>query len=157
MRAIEILRDTEVDAPADVVWGVLVDLPAFRTWNPFIRSARGRVAPGGVLRLRVRTTFGVPLMFRATILGCEVNRELRWRGEVIGPWLASGEHWFTIEPLGPGRVRFVQGERFGGLLPRLARELLVREAGWGFDAMNRELKRRAEREAGITPRVRAAG
>jgi hypothetical protein len=73
----------------------------------------------------------------------EENRRLRWYGHVIAPWLAYGEHTFTIEPLDDGHVRFEQRERFGGLLPRIAARLLAREAKRGFEAMNRALAMRA--------------
>jgi hypothetical protein len=66
-------------------------------------------------------------------------------------WLARGDHSFTIEPLGTGRVRFTQHETFSGLLPRLAARLLARETQRGFDAMNQALDARvhqARREEG---------
>lgn len=152
---IEVIRAIEIDAPAAAVWRVLTDLPGFRAWNPFIRAARGDLAVGGDVRVRVRSSVA-PLPFHATVLGSEENRELHWRGHFLWPWLGSGEHWFEIEPLEGGRVRFVQREVFRGLLPRLARRLLEREAGWGFDAMNRELKARAEREGSARWRAPAA-
>jgi len=140
---IEVNAATEIDAPAETVWAVLTELDQFAAWNPFIRDAHGTTSVGGKVRVRVRPSLGVPLTFRATVLGCETNRELHWLGHVVAPWLASGEHWFTIEPIGEGRVRFAQRERFSGLLPWLGRRLLAREAKRGFDAMNDALEARA--------------
>jgi hypothetical protein len=70
-------------------------------------------------------------------------RELRWRGHFHRPWLAAGDHTFTLEPSGQG-VRFTQREEFTGALPWLARALLVHETQRSFDAMNCALKGRAE-------------
>jgi len=139
-----LLCSIDIRAPAQVVWDALTDLPRFGEWNPFIREGRGDLRAGGRVRVRVRPSLGVPLVFRAQVLACEQPRELRWRGHVLTPWLASGEHTFTVEPLAAGGVRFVQREVFGGVLPRLAGKLLEREARRGFEAMNRALKARAE-------------
>lgn len=138
----EVQASTEISAPAPAVWTALTDFARYAEWNPFIRRARGSARPGDDVHVRVRSSFGLPLAFRATVLDSDENRELHWRGHVLAPWLACGEHWFAIEPAGDGRVRFVQRERFTGLLPRLASRLLAREARRGFEAMNEALARR---------------
>lgn len=140
---IEVNAATEIDAPAEAVWSVLTELDQFKAWNPFIRDARGSTEVGGEVRVRVRPSLGVPLVFHAKVLAREDNRELRWRGHVVAPWLARGDHSFTIEPIGERRVRFVQHETFSGLLPWLASRLIAREAKRGFDAMNDALEARA--------------
>lgn len=145
---LEIVASTEIDAPAEAVWDVLTDLPRFGEWNPFIRSASGTSDVGGEIHVRVQPSQGslrkARLGFRATVLVCEKNHELRWRGHVLASWLGDGDHTFSIEPTTEGRVRFEQREVFRGLLPRLAGRLLQRETQAGFDAMNGALKRRAE-------------
>jgi hypothetical protein len=55
----------------------------------------------------------------------------------------DGEHIFTIEPSGDGGSRFVQRERFNGVLVPLVGGML-RKTEQGFAAMNEELKKRAE-------------
>lgn len=142
----EIRSTTEIEAPAETVWRVLTDLEAFAVWNPFIRRAEGSTEVGDTVHVRVRSSLRVPLGFEARILERREGRELRWRGHVLAPWLACGEHTFTIEPLEDGRVRFEQRETFSGLLPWLARRLLAREAQRGFDAMNEALADRAQLE-----------
>ena len=141
---IEVKATTEIEAPAEAVWSVLTDLANFHAWNPFIRDARGSTELGGEVHVRVRPSLHVPLAFHARILEREDGRALRWEGHVLAPWLARGDHSFTIEPLGAHRVRFVQKETFTGLLPWLGKRLLAREAQRGFDAMNRALAVRAQ-------------
>lgn len=140
----EINSTTDIAASAETVWGVLTDLREFHTWNPFIRDARGTPEVGGSVRMQVLSSQGIPLVFHAKVLARAENRELRWTGHVLAPWLARGDHAFTIEPLDAGHVRFVQRETFSGLLPWLARRLLARETRRGFRAMNRALGARAE-------------
>ncbi len=140
---VDVAATTEIAAPAHAVWSVLTDFARYAAWNPFIRRARGTSTPGDDVHVRVRSSFGLPLAFRATVLDSEADRELHWRGHVLAPWLASGEHWFAIEPIDEQHVRFVQREQFTGLLPRLAARLLAREARRGFQAMNAALASRA--------------
>ena len=166
---IELRCATEIDAPAGVVWRTLTDLEHFAEWNPFIREASGSTAVGATVHVRAEPRPGLHLPFDATILEREEERELRWRGSFLAPWLAGGEHTFTIEPLGERRVRFVQREIFSGVLPRLLAPLLVRETRRGFDAMNQALKERAERAdrapswmlleptSGVTSRIESVG
>jgi len=82
------------------------------------------------------------MTFKPTVLAAEPNRELRWLGRLLLPRLFDGEHSLRIEPTN-GHVRFVQSERFNGVLvPLFGRTLgQTRE---GFVQMNEALKRRAE-------------
>lgn len=139
---LEINAATEIDASAEAVWSVLTALDQFKIWNPFIRDASGDLRVGGEVQVQVQPSLGIPLKFHAEVLSREDNRELHWRGHVVAPWLASGEHWFTIEPIGERRVRFVQRETFSGILSWLGARLLRREARRGFEAMNHALEAR---------------
>jgi hypothetical protein len=141
---IELLSSIEIRAPAETVWETLTDLRKFRDWNPFIREASGEARVGGRVRVRVRSSLAIPLVFHATVLACDEPRELRWRGHFLASWLASGEHTFTLEERTAGSVHFVQREVFSGVLPRLVGRLLERETLRGFQGMNRALKARAE-------------
>jgi hypothetical protein len=146
--AIEVSAATEIDAPPAAVWAVLTDLARFHAWNPFIRAARGATGVGDAVRVRVRPSLPVPLVFHATVSASDEPRALRWDGHVLARWFARGDHTFEIAPLGDGRSRFVQRERFSGILPRLGARLLAREARRGFVAMNRALKQRVEAATG---------
>jgi hypothetical protein len=141
---IEVRVTQDIDASAATVWAVLTDLDSFAAWNPFIRRAQGSTEVGGMVHVRVRPRRGVLLPFHAKVIERTADRELRWRGHVLSPWLASGDHTFTIEPRDGGGVTFVQRETFGGALPWLAKRMLAREAKRGFDAMNGALAARAE-------------
>jgi hypothetical protein len=55
----------------------------------------------------------------------------------------DGEHAFLIEPIGPGRVRLTQTERFTGVLVPFFRGQLHDNTLPQFHAMNEALARRA--------------
>jgi hypothetical protein len=140
----QLRADTEIQASPERVWEVLTDFQAYREWNPFMIQAAGQAAPGQRLRVRMRPPGGRPMTFRPTVLEAEPGRRLRWLGRVLVPGLFDGEHSFTIEPAGPGRVRLVQHERFRGLLAPLLLRFLAGPTVAGFQQMNQALKDRVE-------------
>ena len=73
----------------------------------------------------------------------EPNHELRWLGRLYLPWLFDGEHALIIETVSENSVKFIQSEKFNGLLVPLTRGLL-RDTQRGFEEMNRALKQQAE-------------
>ena len=139
----EINDEIEIGAPAEAVWKALTDFESFREWNPFIRPVVGTASEGAELRVQIRPPGGRATAFRPRVTVAEANRELRWRGRLWLPGLFDGEHIFEIEPLGPGRVKFVQREVFSGLLvPFMAKS--IDQTQLGFGEMNRALKERVE-------------
>ena len=135
--------DIEIEAPPARVWAVLTDFPAMADWNPFIRSISGDLTPGGRLSIQVVPPGKSGMRFKPTVLSVEPERELRWLGRLVVPGLFDGEHYFLLSPLDGTRTRLIHGENFSGLLVGLFRaNLAATEAG--FEAMNTDLKRRAE-------------
>ena len=134
----------DIEAPAARVWQLLTDVAAYPEWNPFIRRISGELAPGARPTVRLQPLGGRGISLRPTVLAVAPNGELRWRGRLGLPGLFDGEHSFTIEPLGAGRVRFTQREVFTGLLVPLVARALDRGTRYGFEAMNAALKARAE-------------
>jgi hypothetical protein len=139
----EIRREIEIDASPATVWRVLTDTAAYPEWNPFIRQLDGELRTGATLDVRIAPPGARGMRFKPTVLAAVTERELRWLGRVLAPGIFDGEHSFTIEPLAGGRTRFVQTERFSGILvPALARTL--EKTQLGFERMNAALKSKAE-------------
>ena len=142
----ELYTDIEINASADRVWQILTDLPAYRLWNPFIRRASGEIRTGARLDVFMQPGATRGMTFKPTLLNVEPGRELRWLGQLLMPGIFDGEHIFSIEPLDGGGVRFVQREKFKGLLVPLLKRRLNRDTRAGFVEMNQALKERAEGE-----------
>jgi hypothetical protein len=140
----EIHTEIEINAPAEKVWQVLTDFAAYPEWNPFVRLVEGEVRVGARLHIYIQPSGGKGMSFRPTVLVADPNREFRWLGHLWFPGLFDGEHSFVIEPLGEGCVRFVQRERFGGLILPFLSKMLDGDIRRGFEEMNRALKLRAE-------------
>ena len=145
----EIQTEIEINTSAERVWHVLTDFPAMPEWNPFMQSAQGKLTEGTRLKVRIQPPSGMGMTIRPTTLRAEPNRELRWIGRLIMPGLFDGEHSFTIEPLEGDRVKFVQGERFTGVLvPLLSITGIFKNTLLGFSQMNQVLKERSEQSPG---------
>lgn len=140
----EICAETEINAPAERVWALLTSFGTYPEWNPFIRRIRGEPRKGVRLEVRIHLPGMRGMTFQPIVLCAEPNRELRWQGRLWTPGLFDGEHSFTIEPIGPNRVRFVQREVFNGLLVSLLARSLETDTRRGLEGMNRALKQRAE-------------
>jgi len=141
----ELRTEIEIQASADLVWGLLTDFAGFPRWNPFIRWVKGDLRVSEHLEVMLQPSGTTGMIFRPTIISIETGRELRWLGHLLVPGLFDGEHVFTIEPLGVNRVRFIQHERFTGLLVPVFSRQLDTDTQRGFEEMNRALKELAER------------
>jgi hypothetical protein len=85
------------------------------------------------------------MTLHCTVIKVEPNRELRWKYHVILPALFSGEHSFVIEPIDNNRVRFIDHEIFNGLLVSSQARDIDTNSKHGFEAMDKALKARAEK------------
>ena len=140
-----IITEIEINASPERVWQVLTDFSALSQWNPFLRSAEGKLQVGERLKLYIKGSKGMGMKFKPTVLKADPNVELRWIGRLLIPGIFDGEHYFTMEPVGDGRTLFVQSENFSGLLvPLFAIMGVIKNTRFGFEEMNAALKLRAE-------------
>jgi len=142
----DIRREIEINAPPKTVWHVLNDFGAYGEWNPFMRSIKGEAQKGGRLSVRIEPPGGKGMTFKPRVLAAEPDQELRWIGRLLLPGLFDGEHTLRIEPIEGQRSRFIQQERFTGILVGLFKSTLDKTE-IGFEQMNAALKKRAETAA----------
>jgi hypothetical protein len=84
------------------------------------------------------------MTFKPTCLKLVKDKEFRWLGRLWMPGLFDGEHIFELIDNGNHRIRFVQREKFKGLLVPLLWKQLDTGTRKGFELMNQKLKERAE-------------
>ncbi|MGH3462492.1 MAG: SRPBCC family protein [Kribbellaceae bacterium] len=136
--------EIEIAASPDTVWEVLADRDAYAEWNPFILSSTGDLVVGRRIANVLKDGAGKESTFEPELLVVEPGRELRWIGKVGFGGIFDGEHAFRIEPAGPGRVRFIQEERFRGVAVPVMRGWLNDKIKPQFDAMNTALATRVQ-------------
>jgi hypothetical protein len=141
----ELVSSIDIDAPAEQVWKVLVDFPAFPSWNPFITSAEGLLEVGGRLTLVMQPARGAAVKLRPTLVEMVEGHRLRWVGRMGVRGLFDAEHLFVVETRGAAGSRLLQQEQFSGLLVPFLSRSLDRGTLPAFRAMNAALKDRAEK------------
>jgi hypothetical protein len=141
----ELRTEIEIQASPDKVWQVLTNLDRYTEWNPFIHHAIGKAKVGEKVDITFRSG-SKDMTLHCTVVKVEPNRELCWKYHVILPGLWSGEHSFTIEPMGANRVRFIDKEMFSGLLIPLQAKDIDTNSRRDFEAMDKALKARAEQD-----------
>ncbi len=134
-----------IDASPAQVWAVLTDFEKYPDWNPFIKSFTGEVAVGHTIKVRLEPPGGNGMTFTPIVLVFEENKEFRWLGKLVFKGLFDGEHRFKLIDNGDGSTTFVQSEQFSGILVPLFSKMIEVNTRNGFEAMNRELKDRAEK------------
>jgi len=145
----EIKTNIEIESTPEDIWAILVDFPAYSEWNPFIRSITGTAKRGARLKVSIQPVDGKPMVFKPVVLTATPGKELRWLGRLLFPGIFDGEHYFRIEPVSARRVKFIQGEKFSGVLVAFARSSLDRGTKRGFVAMNQALKNLAEHQKNL--------
>lgn len=141
----QIRTEIIIDASAQRVWQVLTDFSAFPSWNPFLVSVEGRPEQGTRLKTTMHAN-GKNYVFRPEVKEVVVNRSFSWLGSMFVKGIFDGYHYFEIEALAADRVKFIQGERFSGLLSSYILRKIGDETRDNFVRMNNALKAVAERK-----------
>jgi len=144
----EIAAETVIHAEPERVWRILLDVRTYSEWNRFMLVVQGEILPGHSLSVQARLSNLLRLRFDATITELEPPWRLTWVGRLPVPGLFTGVHTFGLKRV-PEGVRFVQSERYSGLLVPLMRRFLIDPSESGFRAMNEALRVRAEHEAAL--------
>ena len=143
----ELRTFVDIDATPERVWQVLIDLPAYPEWNPFITSAEGEFVEGERVTVSVPPASAfIQSRLRPTVVEVAPRRRLRlWsRVDRLGiPGLFDVEHTMTITDH-DGGVRVWLQDRFGGLLAPVLIRSLNRHRLAAFNAMTVALKNRVE-------------
>jgi hypothetical protein len=138
----EIRSETTIEGTPTQVWDVLSDFSRYREWNPGFETAEGRAVVGETLHLTFAKEGGRGMTMHPTVLVADPGRELRWLGRLWIPGIFDGEHRFEIQEVEHGRVRFVQDERFRGVLVPFLRKMIEVDTLATFHEVNAALAAR---------------
>jgi hypothetical protein len=141
--SVEVRVVTEIDAPADAVWRVLTATERYGEWNPFIVSFDGALTVGGGLTVVLALPDRKPQTLRPKVIQLDEGRLLAWRGHLGVPGVLDALHRLEVQELDHQHCRFVQHERFSGVLVPAVRSVLTVNTPEAFLAMNTALAQRA--------------
>lgn len=146
----EIHSEVEIEGTAQEVWSILTDFDRYGEWNPGFSQVRGRAEVGATLDVTFLRSGGRTTEMHPRVLVAEPGREFRWLGRLLLPGVFDGEHRFEIHQVEPGRVRFVQAERFRGVLVPFFRRMIEVDTLTTFGEVNDALAARVvERRSAV--------
>ncbi|WP_054814482.1 SRPBCC domain-containing protein [Nocardia arizonensis] len=133
-----------IDAPAEVVWHVITDLPRYGEWNPFVTECASSLVPGEPIDMLVTVAGSTPRRQREFIRSHTPGRELSYcmRPAPLGTLHSLRSH--TVTPISETRTRYESHFQLDGWLHPLVAALLGRNLRRGFDGMTAGIQRRAE-------------
>jgi acetyl esterase/lipase/ketosteroid isomerase-like protein len=139
---VKVVTSIEIDAPHDVVWGVLTDFKSLPEWSSGLQGLDGEFREGGHVSVTFRA-FGRDQVFKHELQFFEDGAQFGWSDLATG--LFTDRHIYRVEPLLNGRTRFIQSDEPQGAVVRFLGGMIARQTVSLYQAFNRELKARAER------------
>ncbi|HXG27318.1 MAG TPA: SRPBCC domain-containing protein [Nevskiales bacterium] len=136
-------KTVDIDAPADVVWEVLTDLPRYGEWNPFVLECQSSLKPGEAIDMKVRLGNRLQTA-NEVMLEFEPKRRFAYRMKPLPPGALASYRSHDLNPLDGKRCRYVSHFELCGWLMPLVRALMGRQLEAGFAGMTDGLKQRAE-------------
>jgi len=132
-----------VQAPAEVIWESLFDVPGWESWNPLYPRAAGVVRIGSTLSLDLAMP-GLPVeAITPTILDWAPDDHIHWTTR--SRWgLTKTIRYIEIEALSETGCIFSNGEIYEGFLGERYAQKNRRAIRAGFAAMGEALQQRAE-------------
>jgi hypothetical protein len=143
MKMKEIKTEIIINSTKDHVWEVLTSFSEYPAWNPFIRSLEGEAVKDTRLVARLQLADRKPMVFKPRVTVSDEKRKFEWLGTTPLN-VVNGRHYFILEEISQGQVRFVHGEQFTGMLAGPFHRKLAGPTRQGFVSMNEALKERAE-------------
>ena len=136
-------KTLEIDAPAEVVWNVITDLPRYREWNPFVVDAKSTLKPGDPIDMQVKLR-DKPQFQSEVITEFNPGKGFAYRMKPMPLGALRSLRSHAVEPLGPGRSRYVSHFEIDGWLQFLVLALFREALQRGFEGMSQGIKARAE-------------
>ena len=136
----------EINAPASLVWEVLVDLDSYPQWNPYTVRVASALDMGGSVDLYLPHPGkpGETLHQREYLLAFAPGQLLSWGMKWLHPWVLGARRDQHLQSLGEARCSYYTTDSFRGVLTG---SVMRQHGAWikqGFDGVAHSLKQRAE-------------
>ena len=141
----DLTTDIEIAATPQQVWDVLIDIPAWETWNQAIRKSRGKVAVGEKLSITMQTSGGKRgPSYRPVIMEIEPPNYFRWRAKMWGGLMLTNDKVFRLEEIARG-TRLLHTELLSGFMVLTSWKVFRDGMPLFLNRMNRSLKEQVEK------------
>jgi hypothetical protein len=136
-------KTVEINAPAEVVWDVITDLPRYGEWNPFVLECRSTLKPGEPIVMKVKLGM-MTQTADEVIQDVRPKSHLSYHMKPVGPGVLSSYRSHNIESVDTTHSRYHSHFELKGWLMPLVRLLMGKNMRDGFVGMTDGIKRRAE-------------
>ncbi len=136
-------KTLEIDAPAEIVWEVISDLPRYPQWNPFCLECRSTLVPGDPIDMKVKL-MAKPQAQREWMIGCEPGRGFSYRMQPVPMGALSSFRSHEIEATGAATARYRSYFHLKGWMKFVVLGLFRSKLEDGFAGMSAAIKARAE-------------
>ncbi len=128
-------RAIEIDAPAEIVWEVITDLPRYGEWNPFVRECESTLEVGAPIVMRVQIFSSFSQVQTEIVKAHEPGTHLCYglAPQPLGALESLRGH--DVTPLGDARCQYRSSFELRGWLSPLVQTLLGRRLDAGFASM----------------------
>ncbi len=134
---------TVIDAEPSRIWQLLVDLPGYESWNPFVVWAQGRSEPGASVKVQVM--LGAHRMpADHIVLKVDTEKRFCWKDAGWNAWFVYGQRCRTLVPQPDGTIQVTNELLLDGALSGSADWAMGQAMRDGMAAENAALKRVAE-------------
>ena len=141
--AVKLERRIGIQAPDEIVWEILSDIPGWADWNPIYPQAQGEIRIGNRWTVELALPGEKPRTINPVILDWAPYDHIHWRLDALRGWVRT-VRFLEIEKMGEENVIFSNGEIFDGWMGPSAARRLRRPILDGFEALNEALKAKAE-------------
>jgi len=131
-----------IDAPINVVFGILQDLEHYSLWNPFLVEAEGQVEVDGIVRGKVALG-ALKMPFEHKIFAYEPNHCVCWRDFGVTAQLVRGQRSRFVADLA-GKTHYRCVLQVAGPLSLMSKMVFGKALCEGIVAEARALKYLAE-------------
>jgi hypothetical protein len=136
--------ESRIDAPAEKVWAIIMDLDKYPEWNPYTIHMQSTLKIGDPMVMKVKMNALVTLDQTEHIRVLEPGHKVCWGINTDTPELNSGERCQWLEPLPGGGTVWRNEDLIEGTANSLVSALFGGDVQRGFDAVGVALKQRAE-------------
>jgi hypothetical protein len=141
--AVKLERRIGIQAPDEIVWELLADIPGWAAWNPLYPRAEGEIRIGNRWSLDLALPDQPLRTINPVILDWAPYDHIHWRLDMMRGW-ARTVRFLEIEKMGEENVIFNNGEIFDGWLGPSIAKRMRRPILDGFEALNVALKAKSE-------------
>jgi hypothetical protein len=144
---IRIQAQSDIDAPIEQVWSILLDLERYAEWNPFTPRIDATLVVGEPVVLHVAMKPGRKRLVQREQCSANdpVGFELGWGMTMGAPWLLRANRVQRLTRRPDGGTHYFTEDVFDGALVPLVMALYGADIQRGFEGVARALAVRAER------------